>query len=380
MIQRQIFEKIINSFFKGDVIIIYGARQVGKTTLAKELCKGLDSSEVAFFDCDLIRYREELARQDEIILKTLVQGKKLVIIDEAQRVQNIGLTLKILHNYFPDTQFVATGSSSFELANKINEPLTGRSKIFKLYPLAISEIKQNLDILSLNSKLESLLVFGSYPNVYDKNRIEAEDKLKTLSGGYLYQDILQFEDIKKPQIMEKLLRLLAFQIGNEVSFSELASRLNINTVTVQKYLDLLEKSFIIFTLAGFSRNLRSEVTRSPKIYFYDLGIRNALIENFKPLGFRDDVGSLWENFLLVERIKTLEYNQISANNYFWRNYQKQEIDYVEDREGILNTFEFKWNFRKKAKLPNSFKETYPKHTFKVINQDNWVEFVDNICV
>jgi predicted AAA+ superfamily ATPase len=197
-----------------------------------------------------------------------------------------------------------------------------------------------------------------------------------LAGGYLYQDLLQFEDIKKPQIMEKLLRLLAFQVGSEVSFSELASRLNINTVTVQKYIDLLEKSFIIFTLQGFSRNLRNEVTKSPKIYFYDLGIRNALIENFKSLDLRDDIGSLWENFLLIERIKNLEYNQVSANIYFWRNYQKQEIDYVEEKEGVLNTFEFKWNSNKKAKLPNSFKEAYPNYTFEVINKDNWLEFVD----
>jgi len=375
MIQRAIFEHVKKAFFQGNVIIIYGARQVGKTTLVKTLAEDFLPDEVAFFDCDLIRYREEFEKQDEIVLKNLVEGKKLVILDEAQRVKNIGLTLKILHNYFPQTQFIATGSSSFEMANKINEPLTGRSKIFKLYPLAISEIRQNMNALDLQSHLQNILIYGSYPAVYQKNNQMAEEKLKGLAAGYLYQDLLQYEEIKKPAIIEKLLRLLAFQVGSEVSFSELAQKLGVNTVTVQKYVDLLEKSFILISLGGFSRNLRNEIVKSPKIYFYDLGIRNALIENFNSLDFRDDLGKLWENFLIIERMKRNEYQQISSNNYFWRNYSQQEIDFIEEKDGILSCYEFKWNDRKKAKLPNSFKEAYPNHTFQFINQDNWLGFV-----
>lgn len=374
MLKRQILKSIENHLFKGDIIILYGARQVGKTTLTKEILSKFDPVEVAFFDCDLARYRNELEKNDEIQLQKLVNNKKVIVIDEAQRVENIGLTLKIIHTYFPQSQIIATGSSSFELANKINEPLTGRSKIFRLFPLSISEIRSSLDDLSLKSKLEDLLVYGSYPSVYLENQVTAQDKLNSLSGGYLYQDLLQYEEIKKPTVLEKLLRLLAFQIGSEVSFSELANKLNINTVTVQKYVDLLEKSFIIFTLPGFSRNLRNEIVKSPKIYFNDLGIRNSLIQNFNPLELRDDVGKLWENFLVIERRKFLKYQNKSANTFFWRNYQKQEIDYLEEYSGKLHGYEFKWG-NKPGKAPKIFLETYQGSTYETINPENYLEFV-----
>jgi uncharacterized protein len=375
MISRELAKNIETALFKGNIIIIYGARQVGKTTLALELAKSFEKSEVGFFDCDLVRYRNELEKQDEVALQNLVRDKKIVIIDEAQRVQNIGLSLKILHTYFPKTQFIATGSSSFELANKINEPLTGRSKIFNLFPLSVSEIRGNDDDLTMQSKLNDLLVYGMYPAVYNNYKTGAEEKLENLVGGYIYQDLLQYEDIKKPYIIDKLLRLLAFQIGSEVSYSELASKLSINTVTVQKYIDLLEKSFIIFTLSGFSRNLRNEINKSPKIYFNDLGVRNALIQNFNTLEYRDDVGRLWENFLIIERKKRLEYDQFKANSYFWRNYQKQEIDYIHESGGEIKAFEFKWGNNKRTKIPNSFAQAYPSSTFEVVNKENWLDFV-----
>jgi predicted AAA+ superfamily ATPase len=375
MIHRFLSNSIEKSLFKGQIILIYGARQVGKTTLVKEIISNFSENEIAFFDCDLIRYREAFSKQNEIALQSLVKDKKVVVIDEAQRVENIGLTLKILHTHFPQTQFIATGSSSFELANRISEPLTGRVKIFTLYPLSIQEIKPGLDVLSLRSNLENILVYGFYPSVYGKNKEDSTAHLNSLTGGFLYQDLLQFEDIKKPKIIDQILRLLAYQIGSEVSFSEIATKIGVSTATVIKYIDLLEKSFIVFSLSGFSKNLRNEINKSPKIYFYDLGVRNSLIQNFNTLDFRNDVGALWENFLMVERMKYIEYNNLNANTYFWRNYQRQEIDYIEEAGGVLNTYEFKWNSNKKSKLPNSFKQAYPNHTFKVINQDNWLEFV-----
>jgi len=375
MLNRILTERIKNWLFKDLVLIVYGARQVGKTTMVKSILEEFKSSEVAYFDCDLTRYRESFGTQDEIILKNLVDNKSLVVIDEAQRVENIGLTLKILHNYFPQTHFIATGSSSFELANQISEPLTGRSKIFTLYPLSMLELSLKYLPLDLQSYLQNILIYGLYPNVFNTSANSAKNKLETLTGGFLYQDLLKLEDIKKPKLLEQLLRLLAFQVGSEVSFSELAQKLSVSTVTVQKYVDLLEKSFIIFSLPGFSRNLRNEIIKSPKIYFYDLGVRNSLINNFNPIDLRNDLGALWENFCILERRKYLEYQQITVNSYFWRNYQQQEIDYIEEKDGILNCFEFKWNDRKKAKLPNSFKESYPNHTFKVINQENWLEIL-----
>jgi predicted AAA+ superfamily ATPase len=375
MFNRILTSQVKESLFKGLVIIIYGARQVGKTTMVKDILNDFNSEEVAYFDCDLTRYREAFGTQDEIVLKNLVAGKKLVVIDEAQRVENIGLTLKILHNYFPQTQFIATGSSSFELANQISEPLTGRSKIFTLYPLSTLELKKDYNLLDLQSHLQNILVYGLYPNVFDTDSNTAKDRLEALTGGYLYQDLLKLEEIKKPKLMDHLLRLLAFQVGSQVSFSELAQKLSVSTVTVQKYVDLLEKSFIVFSLPGFSRNLRNEINKSPKIYFYDLGIRNSLISNLNAIDLRDDIGALWENFCILERVKYLEYNQINPNRYFWRNYQNQEIDYIEEKAGVLNCYEFKFSDRKKVKLPKSFAEAYPKHTFEVANSQNWIDII-----
>jgi predicted AAA+ superfamily ATPase len=375
MFTRVLTNQVKESLFKGLVIIIYGARQVGKTTMVKDILSYFKPDEAVYFDCDLTRYREALSTQDEIILKNLVAGKKLVVIDEAQRVENIGLTLKILHGYFPQTQFIATGSSSFELANQICEPLTGRSKIFTLYPLSILELKSQYNNLELQSHLQNILVYGLYPNVFDTDSNTAKDRLETLTGGYLYQDLLKLEEIKKPKLMDQLLRLLAFQVGSTVSFSELAQKLSVSTVTVQKYVDLLEKSFIIFSLSGFSRNLRNEIIKSPKIYFYDLGIRNSLINNLNAIELRDDIGALWENFCILERRKYLQYCQFKANTYFWRNYQNQEIDYIEERNGVLNCYEFKFNDRKNPKLPKSFAQAYANHTFEVVNNQNLIDVI-----
>jgi hypothetical protein len=270
-------------------------------------------------------------------------------------------------------QIIATGSSSFDLANQINEPLTGRSLEFVLYPLSILEVAANG--IEMDRAKEKFMQYGSYPNIYQSSGDLTQKLLKNLTNQYLYKDILQFETIQKPQAIHNLLKLLAYQVGNEVSLQELANKLDLNKRTVSKYIDLLEKSFIVFSMTSFSKNQRKEIGKSTKIYFYDLGVRNQLIENFSELRFRNDIGALWENFCILERRKYLEYNQINVNSYFWRNYQQQEIDYIEEKDGVLNCFEFKWNDRKKAKLPNSFKEAYPDHTFKVINGDNWLEMI-----
>ncbi len=370
LIQPQIEKRL----FKGKVVIIYGARQVGKTMLVKKIFDKYNGAKI-YLNCELLSVQQGLAVPEAEKLKSYLGNNKLVILDEAQKITNIGLILKILIDTYPDIQIIATGSSSFDLANKINEPLTGRTWTFTLYPFSISEIKQQNSRFEIEAKLENILRFGFYPEVFFLPEDDARSRLDEISSNYLYKDILSFEGIKKSSIVVNLLQLLALQLGNEVSYSEIAKQLGVSRLTIQKYLDLLEQSFVIFTLRSFSRNLRKEISKSVKIYFYDLGIRNSLIQSFNRIKIRSDLGALWENFCVLERKKRNSNNNIFANYYFWRTYDQKEIDYIEERDGKLFAFEFKWNAGKK-KIPQEFLNVYNNSEFEIIDKENYWEFVN----
>jgi len=369
LIQPQIEKRL----FKNKVIIIYGARQVGKTTLVKRIFDKYNDKKL-YLNCELLSVQRGLSMPEAEKLKSYLGENKLIILDEAQKIANIGLILKILIDTYPDIQIIATGSSSFDLANKINEPLTGGTHTFILYPFSISEVKQRNSRFEIEAKLENILRFGFYPEVFFLSEDDARSRLDEISSNYLYKDILSFEGVKKSSVIVNLLQLLALQLGNEVSYSEIARQLGISRLTVQKYLNLLEQSFVIFSLRSFSRNLRKEISKSVKIYFYDLGIRNSLIQNFNQLEIRNDRGALWENFCIMERIKRNSNNRIFANYYFWRTYTQKEIDYIEERDGKLFAFEFKWNADKK-KIPQEFLNTYGDSEFETINRENYWDFV-----
>jgi predicted AAA+ superfamily ATPase len=372
MIINRISENIIRSKLnQNKVIIIFGARQVGKTTLLKSLFNNENSK--LWLNGDKLEDRALFEESSMTLLKTYIAGKKTLIIDEAQRIENIGLKLKIIFDDI-NIQIVATGSSSFELANKINEPLTGRKLQYKLFPFSFAELSHYHGLMEEHKQLENRLIFGSYPDVVLNNGNRREI-LDNLANSYLYRDILDWNKIKSSDKLIKLLQALAFQIGSQVSYSELANLTGLNRQTVENYIDLLEKSHVIFKLNSFSRNMRNELKKSKKIYFYDNGIRNTLINNFNPLGLRNDVGGLWENYIISERIKFTSYNQVYCNRYFWRTKYKQEIDYIEERDGKLYAFEFKWNRTKKPKIPNSFRTSYPDAKIKTITPDNYTEFV-----
>ncbi len=372
MIKRTIQTKIEQWFFKQKVIIIYGARQIGKTTLVKKIAADY-GQDFLYMDCDLISNRELLQIQEVQQLKSFIGQYKLLIIDEAQRVQDIGLTLKILHDHFPDLQIIATGSSSFDFSNKISEPLTGRAITFMLYPISVAELNQQYNKLELHARLEIMLRYGLYPEIVDRPESEARELLAMLSGNYLYKDVLEFEQIKKSDLLIRLLQLLALQLGSQVSYHELAVTLGVNQNTIRRYIDLLEKSFIIFRLTSFKRNLRAELGKSFKVYFYDLGIRNSLINNFNHLGLRTDTGGIWENFCIVERLKLNNNKRRFATSYFWRTYDQKELDYIEERDGLLRAFEFKWNPKAKVKKVKQFFEAYPNSEFTVVNRENFLQ-------
>ena len=360
----------------GKVLILYGARQVGKTTLVKKIISNLEGR-VLEINADRQPFSEILSSRDFEKLKGLVSGYQFVFIDEAQRIPDIGINLKILHDNLPDMKIIVTGSSSLDLANRIKEPLTGRTWTYRLYPFSVSEWQnyEHLNTLEIQMKLEEWMRFGMYPEIHQfENFKDKRQYLEELTGAYLYKDILALANIRYPEKLRQLLKLLAFQIGSEVSIHELAISLQVNRETVINYIDLLEKAFVIFKLSGFSRNLRKEVTSMDKIYFYDLGVRNALIENFNPLDSREDTGSMCENFLLVERRKKMEYERIFANTYFWRTYSGAELDYIEERDGNLYGFEFKWK-PKKGKAPATWLETYQNASYQLINRESFASFI-----
>jgi uncharacterized protein len=359
----------------GRALIIYGARRVGKTTLLKTF---LDQTTLKYkLDSgDNIRTQHVLSSQDFTKIKEYVQGYELLALDEAQRVPNIGMALKIIIDHVPNIKVIATGSSSFDLSHQVGEPLTGRKQNLTLYPLSHLELLSHQNRFELKQRLEEFLIFGSYPEVVTaKGRQKKINILQEMVDSYLLRDVLSLEKVKGSKILLDLLKLLAFQTGQMVSLNELATQLKIDVKTVGRYLDLLEKSFVIIRLGGFGRNLRNEVTSKNKYYFLDNGIRNATIYQFNPLDKRNDVGQLWESFVLTERQKKRSYQEIYGASYFWRTYGGQEIDLIEEREGALHGFECKWSQSRKVKSPKEWTSAYQDTSYEVITPENYLSFI-----
>ncbi len=373
MVKRHLEAEIRKYLFKKKAIIIYGARQVGKTTLVEQVIKD-QPVKTLFLNGDEADVRELLAGLNPARLKPLLGDHKIVVIDEAQRIPETGLALKIMHDNFKDIQFIATGSSAFELANKIKEPMTGRKFEFFLHPFSFGEMVSHHGFLTENRLLEHRMIFGCYPDIALNPGKEIK-LLKSLASSYLYKDLLNLEQIQKPVLLEKILKAIALQVGSEVSMNELAGLLQHDRGTIEKYIDLLEKAYIIFSLHGLNRNVRNEIKKGRKIYFYDNGIRNAILGNFLPPSSRGDTGALWENFLISERRKLQDNKDINYNTYFWRTTQQQEIDYIEERQGILYAYEFKWNPKKSTRLSKTFANGYPASKFQVISPENLSEFL-----
>ena len=370
MIRRTVKEQIQHNIFKGRTLIIIGPRQVGKTTLVQEILK---DRKFLFLDGDDPFVREQLTNPNKKELDALIGSERIIFIDEAQRIEHIGLTAKIIHDQFKEVQLIMTGSSAFELRNRTNEPLTGRKWEYSLYPISYEEMEENFNYLDTRRDLENRLIYGFYPEVINHPGNE-KAILNEITQSYLFKDILTFGNIKKPEILEKILRALAFQVGSEVSYNEIAQLTGVDKNTVSNYIYLLQLSYVIYPLTSFSRNLRNEIKTNQKIYFYDNGVRNALIQNFNPIAFRNDIGALWENFLLSERMKRNHYHQHYTNRYFWRTRQQQEIDYVEEQDGEVRGYEFKWNPKAKTKIPSNFVETYHAEVSTITNE-NFRDFV-----
>lgn len=372
-------EKIVDQLiFKGKTkkkaIVIYGPRQVGKTTLVNDILNRYPN-EAQYYNCDYFEIQEQFAYERASQFGSIVRNLKLLILDEAHRIKNIGLVIKILVDEFPDLQVIATGSSSFDLSNEIQEPLTGRKHELYLYPFSLAEITSQYDSVELQQNLYHTMRFGSYPNAALENEKNAQLFLQELTSSYLFKDIFIFQQIKKSDLLDNLLRLLAFQVGSEVSYHELARSLKIDQTVVQKYIMLLEQSFVLFRLKAFSRNLRKEITKRRKIYFWDLGVRNSLIRNHNILSMRNDVSALWENMCMIERVKHLHYTQQGVNTYFWRTYDQKEIDYIEEESGNLRAYEFKWKPDDHIKPPRAFMDDYQNSSFEVITPETIKPFV-----
>lgn len=373
MVYRLIKEQIDKRLYRGKVIIVVGPRQVGKTTLLRMLTSDTDRR-VVVWNCDEPDVRRKLAEPSSTQLGAETANVDLILIDEAQRVQNIGITLKLLVDNYPEKQVVVTGSSAIELSNSINEPLTGRKYEYVMYPFSAEELIREFGATEERRRLERRLIYGSYPEVVNLEGEERET-LTNLVSSYLYKDIFSFQDVRKPEIIEQLLQALALQVGSEVSFNELGRLLGLTSITIQRYIGLLEKSYVVFHLRSFSRNVRNELKKSRKIYFYDNGVRNALIGDYKPLALRNDTGALWENYVISERMKHNAYSGFYGKSYFWRTQQQQEVDYLEDYDGVLHAYEFKWNPVRQPRLTDTFAKGYPDHTFLVVTPENYQDFV-----
>ena len=375
-IQRDLKAVLDSKIGKGKVLLLIGPRQVGKTTLLKNILTSVSSEKkVQFWNCDESDVRQFLSEANSAKLKSFVGNSDFIVIDEAQRVKDIGLTIKLLHDSFPNVQLAVTGSSSLDLSNSINEPLTGRKFEYNLFPFSTNELVNHTSMLEEMRLLKNRLVYGFYPDVVN-NPGEEKEILTNIVNSYLYKDVFEFQDIRKSSVIEKLVQALALQVGSEVSFNELGNLLGIDTVTVQRYVDLLEKAYVIFHIRSFSRNVRNELKKSIKIYFYDNGVRNSVISNFSPIELRSDIGALWENFLISERIKNNAYHNKHAKYYFWRTTQKQEIDFIEEVEQNLFAYEFKYNPKKvNSKCPVTFSNNYPNVPFDVITSENYMDFV-----
>lgn len=372
MITRSIEQRIRKQLFGGRAIVIMGARRVGKTTLFRQLLESEDN--VLWMSGDEPDVRGLFENITSTRLKAIIGNARLVVIDEAQRITDIGIKLKLITDQMPEVQLLASGSSSFDLANKINEPLTGRKWEYKLFPLSFAELVGETNLLEEKRMIPHRMVYGCYPDVvtHQGNEIAI---LRELTQSYLYKDILEFDKIHKPDKLAKLLQALAYQIGSEVSFNELAQLCGLDAKTIANYVTMLEQAYIIFRLGSFSRNLRNELKSSRKIFFYDNGIRNAIIGNFSQVENRDDVGALFENYVMAECVKRKEYTGDYANSWFWRNTNRQEIDYIEEKDGQLNAFELKWNPKRKCSAPLSFRNAYPNASFTVIHHDNIEELL-----
>lgn len=375
-IERDLKAVLDSKIGKGKVLLLIGPRQVGKTTLLKNILTSISSEKkVQFWNCDESDVRQFLSEANSAKLKSFVGNSDFIVIDEAQRVKDIGLTIKLLHDSFPNVQLAVTGSSSLDLSNSINEPLTGRKFEYNLFPFSTNELVNHTSMLEEMRLLKNRLVYGFYPDVVN-NPGEEKEILTNIVNSYLYKDVFEFQDIRKSSVIEKLVQALALQVGSEVSFNELGNLLGIDTVTVQRYVDLLEKSYVIFHIRSFSRNVRNELKKSIKIYFYDNGVRNSVISNFSPVELRSDIGALWENFLISERIKNNAYHNKHAKYYFWRTTQKQEIDFIEEVDQNLFAYEFKYNPKKvNSKCPVTFSNNYPNVPFDVITSENYMDFV-----
>lgn len=362
LIKRSVEQQIIQTLNDGMIAILYGARQTGKTTLAKKIMSSIDNS--LYLNCDDPLVVASLTNKSAPELKSYIGNSKFVVIDEAQRIENIGLTLKLIHDTYPEVMLLVTGSSSLDLANKISEPLTGRSTEIRLYPLSIQEVTNNQTELQPNINI--MLLRGGYPGMWHLSAEKAYSNLSQIAVNYVFKDALSPNSIYDQTILNDLLRLLAHQLGQEVNYTELGNKLSISKDTVARYIDLLEKAFIIFRRNQYRRNERAEVGRLRKVYFVDLGIRNAMIDNFKPLDFRDDIGALWENFCIIERLKFLQAKQRRVRSYYWRNYDQQEIDIVEEEADSIRAFECKYSDKKTVKAPSGYTTKYPTSSFSMV--------------
>lgn len=374
MIRRQLQSTIESLLFKGKAIILIGARQVGKSTLFAQIASTREES-IINLNCDEPEVKELLSDLNTQGLQTLIGKNKIMIIDEAQRVKDIGMTLKRITDNFPDVQLLVTGSSALGLQDKLNEPLTGRKYEYHLYPISTGELYSNDGLLRVKQSLETRLIYGSYPDVIN-HADEAKELLMNISDSYLYKDLLSLDDIRRPMLLEKILIALALQVGSEVSYNEIAQTVGSDSKTVEKYIDLLSKCYIIFQLNAFSRNIRTELKKRKKIYFYDNGIRNAILQNFAPISLRQDIGALWENFIISERIKANHYNRRYVKSYFWRTSTQQEIDYIEECDGAFSVFEMKWNPKKaNTTIPQSFQKNYNVAEIAIVTPMNYLEHI-----
>lgn len=372
MINRIIKCSILSDYKRRKVIVLLGARQVGKTTLLSELCEGKDR--VLSLNCDNVDDVLALEGKTTTELRQLLSSYELVFIDEAQRVKNVGLTLKMIGDLKLETQVVVTGSSSLDMADEINEPATGRLIEYNLFPFSLPELALYSSEREENRLLENRMIYGLYPEVVTEPG-DAKRTLMTLTNNYLYKDLFAYKGIKKPELIQKLVRALALQLGSEVSYNELSNLLGVDRGTVETYINLLEKCFVVFRLDSFSRNLRNEIKKGKKVYFYDNGVRNAVLSNFAPLELRNDVGALWENLMVSERVKRNAYSSNYAQLFFWRTHEQQEIDLIEEQDGMLHTFEFKWNGKARSSQPKVFASSYPSSTYEVITPENYWAFL-----
>ena len=373
MINRILKNRIAASLRKGKAVIVYGPRQCGKTTLVKSMLEE-SGQDYFFINGDEPDVRDVLPKATSTALRSMIGRHTLVFIDEAQRIPEIGIVIKLFVDQMPDVQVIATGSSSFELASRTQEPLTGRKYEFLLLPFSFEELTAHEGMIQEKRQLENRLIYGLYPEVVTKPAEQAV-VLKLLAGSYLYKDILMSEQLKKPGLLEKILRALALQIGNEVSYHEIAQLVGADIQTIEKYIILLEQAFVLFRLPAFSRNVRNEIKKGKKVFFVDNGIRNAVLGNFSPLHVRTDVGMLWENYLMSERYKLHSFHGYDVTRYFWRTTQQQEIDYIEERSGTLYVFEFKWNSLSKLKIPKTFLQEYHPAASTVVTPKTMESFL-----